>query len=479
MLKHKTKIVATIGPASNSREMLEQFIERGVDVVRFNMSHGSLEDHQRAHDLVREIAAERGVHVATLADLCGPKVRTCKMKKGDRTIAEGETCEIVSACDLGTAQRFGTNYAGFIDDVQPGHRVLIDDGAIRLRAVERRGDSLVCECEVGGEIGSRKGLNVPDSHLSLSALSEKDHTDLAWALENGVDMVALSFVRHPDDVNLLRIAIRKAGAETPIVSKIETPQAIDALDDIIRVSDGVLVARGDLGVEMDVWRIPTLQKDMIRRCRLYGKPVIVATQMLHSMTDNPTPTRAEVSDVANAALDGADAVMLSAESAVGKYPLHAVSMLGRITEQALLEESPRGRRRDDVIDAKALVGSEVDRTTAAVARSVATVAYDLRASLIAVWCRSGRTARWISKYRTSQRIVSLSGSEATCRRMSVCYGIEPLHVGVDFAEGRAPWLELEPRIVEYAGLSSGEVYVLVGDPTATRRTPTLTIHVVP
>ncbi|MGB0715262.1 MAG: pyruvate kinase [Phycisphaerae bacterium] len=474
----KTKIVATIGPASANKETLHGFFESGVTVVRFNMSHGTLTDHQRSLDLVREVAGAMGLHIATFADLCGPKVRTQEMNLEQATIATGESCVIVPQVDVGTAKRFGTNHVGLIDEVEPGHSVLIDDGAIRLRAVERTAEGLVCQCEVGGTIGSRKGINVPDSNLSLASLSDKDRVDLAWAIENELDFVALSFVRSPEDIELLRDAIRDAGSEIPIISKIETPQAIARLDEIINASNVVLVARGDLGVEMEVSRIPMLQKDMVVRCRQMGRPVIIATQMLHSMVDSATPTRAEVSDVANAVLDGTDAVMLSAESAMGRFPLESVRVMSRIIEHAHDYRYDKTERRGSFVTGRLRVGADQDRTASAVARSAVIVAQDLRAKLIAVWSRTGRTARWISKYQASLPIYVLSKTPSVCRRCEMSYGIGAMLVPQEFIERGVSWEELQRRLVERTRLDNGEVIVLVGDPAAPMRVPTISIRVI-
>lgn len=475
---NKTKIVATIGPASHSPEMLEKFIDQGVDVIRFNMSHGQFDQHKRTLNTLRSITQKRGVHTAAMADLCGPKVRIDEIQADQAEIRNGDLCKIVKGTIRGTKDSFSTNYPDLVDDVQVGHRILIDDGHIRLTVMDKKNNELHCRCEIGGLLSSRKGINVPDSHLSLSALSDKDREDLAWAIENRLDYIALSFVRHVDDIQLLRMAIKKSGSDIPIIAKIETPQAIESLDDIIKTSDAILVARGDLGVEMDVWKIPMLQKDMIRRCHRFGKPVIVATQMLHSMVHHSVPTRAEVSDVANAVLDGADAVMLSAESAIGKYPLQSVTMLGRITEQALQSDPKIRNRRNDILDDHTLVGYEIDRTASAVARSVALVAHDLQAKLIVIWCRTGTTAKWISKYRCVQRMVTLSSDEAVCRRLSLCYGIKPMLITADYAEGTAPWAELEKKIIQENNLQHNDVFVVVGDPSARNRASTLSIHVV-
>ena len=458
--------------------MLERFIDEGVDVVRLNMSHGTLDDHQQTLEALRAVITQRGVHVAIVADLCGPKVRTGMIDPNRADIAAGDVCTIVSESIVGTAKRFSTTYPGFVNDVRVGERVLIDDGVIRLRVTKKRDDEITCTCEVGGTIGNRKGVNVPDSDLSLPALTDKDRRDLAWAVENDVDYVALSFVRQAEDIELLREAMDGAGRQIPIIAKIETPQAIGALDAIIRTSDAALVARGDLGVEMDVWLIPILQKDMVRRCRRLGKPVIIATQMLHSMVLSPTPTRAEVSDVANAVLDGADAVMLSAESAVGRYPLESIAMMNRIARQAHDYRHGPGIRRGDIVDEQLRVGHEIDQTRSAVARSSALIAHDLGAKLIAVWCYSGTTARWISKYQARQPLVGLSADQRVCNQLSLCYGLEPMLVPPEFAAGAAPWRDLEPQIATKFALDIGDVIMVVGDPTHPERASTLSIHIV-
>lgn len=453
-------------------------MEAGVHVLRLNMSHGKQAQHQRVVETARRVAADRGLHVALLADLCGPKVRTNEIDPQSAAIKPGDRCEIVRDAGRGTAARFGTNYDKFIDEVNAGHRVLIDDGSIRLRVRERRPDRLLCECEMGGVIGTRKGLNVPDSSLSISAITPKDEDDLKWAIGQGVDFVALSFVRRADDVQALRRTIRKLGADTPIVSKVETPQAIDDIDAIVQASDAILVARGDLGVEMNVTQVPFLQKDIVWRCRRAGKPVIIATQMLHSMIERSTPTRAEVSDVANAALEGADAVMLSGESATGANPVESVAMMNRICEEAYAFTSRKGQRRADVVDERLRVGHESDPTSSAVARSAAMVALDLQAKLVAVWCRSGRTARWISKYQIRRPLVALAAQDRMCRRMALSYGLDPLLVSGELMSGAAPWEELEAMLAAKYGLEAGDVIVEVGDPRARERGSSIAIHLV-
>ncbi len=467
-----------MGPSTTSGDTLARLVEQGVDVVRFNMSHGSHAEHKHALDLLARVVADCGTHVARMADLCGPKVRTGTIDPSEAMIAVGDRCLIVRSPIKGTAHRFSTNAPGLIDDLAERDRVLIDDGVIRLRMQERSAEGIVCVCEVGGTIGSHKGINVPDSHLSLSTMTEKDHADMAWAVANDFDYIALSFVRSPDDVTSLRGALGRAGSDTPIISKIETPQAIDALDSIIDVSDGVLVARGDLGVEMDVTRIPMLQKKIVRRCREIGKPVIVATQMLHSMVDQPVPTRAEVSDVANAVFEGADAVMLSAETAVGRYPVDAVAMMNRICLEADGYQGERGSRRGDAVDERLRVGCDVDLTRSAVARSAVLVAQDLGARLLVIWCRTGRTAQWMSKYRSPIPLISLSPTSVSCRRLALSYGVAPMLVSDSIPNAPPTWSRVQEELVREFALQSGDVIVVVGDPDAPERTSTLTIHVV-
>jgi len=474
----KTKIVATVGPASSSKETLDRFIKAGVNVVRLNMSHGTLDDHAKVLENLAAVVPQPNTTVAVMADLCGPKVRTLMMDEQASSIGAGDTCTIARVCDLGSASRFATSYPRLVDEVQVSERILIDDGNVRLRVTEKTTDELICRCEIGGTIGSRKGINVPDSDLSQPSLTEKDRADLQWAIEHNVDFVALSFVRQVDDVTELREAIYALNGRTPIVSKIETPQAVAALDDIIDVSDAILVARGDLGVEMDVSRIPILQKQMVRQCQTAGKPVIVATQMLHSMVTQASPTRAEVSDVANAVLEGADAVMLSAESAAGRYPVESVSMMAQIIGHAHAYQSSLAERRTDPAPAHLHIGLQRDRTTSAVARSAVMVAHDLGASLIAVWSNSGRTARWISKYQPEQPVVVISASAAVCRRCAMSYGIRSLLVPEEFTRQGVAFSELQRRLLQSTPANPLDIVVLVGDPSAATRAPTLSIRVV-
>lgn len=314
----RTKIIATLGPATADPERLAAVLEAGVDVCRLNFSHGSLEDHERSLDAIRTWATEHDQPIGVLGDLCGPKIRLNQVTGGALELGPGDTIRLVRGDEDCTADHLTVTYARFVDEVDVGQRIYIDDGLVRLLVTARDADGLTCTCTTGGRVSSRKGVNLPDTPLSAPALTDKDRRDLDWAIEHGLDYVALSFVRRPEDLITLQAIIDERGGNLGVIVKIEKAEALQHLDDLIGRADGVMVARGDLGVEMDVWRVPLVQKAITARCRAVGKPVIIATQMLQSMVDSPMPTRAEVSDIANAILDGADAVMLSAETAVGQ-----------------------------------------------------------------------------------------------------------------------------------------------------------------
>ncbi len=418
----QTKIVATLGPASDSEHMIGTLLDAGVDIFRLNFSHGTLEQHARTYERVRKVCRDHGSTAAVMGDLCGPKIRVDPVEDEGFEISKGDRIEIVADHLVGTAERISTNRPELIHEVGPGHRILIDDGLIQLRVAEAREDRLICQCEVGGMIRTRKGLNMPDSDLGMSALTEKDREDLAWALGNGLDYIALSFVRSPDDLKELRELMPLRDSDCPIVAKIETVQAIEHLDAIIEQSDVILVARGDLGVEMDLAQVPILQKRIVQACQNAAKPVIVATQMLQSMVSSPTATRAEVSDVANAILDRADCVMLSAETSVGNYPVESVTMLNRIAKHT--EAYLRSRQESARVDP----GRTLRRVTTAVAHGASLLARELGAKLVAVWTETGNTARLLSKTRLSVPVAGLSPDERVCRRMSMFYGVIPLQM---------------------------------------------------
>ena len=415
----KTKIIATVGPASADRQVMGKLIENGVDVFRLNFSHGTFDDYAR---LLGEMNSARGSAsrvTAVMGDLCGPKIRTGIIDSQYNMLVEGAEISIVSGSAAGTAERFGTNYEFFVKDVEVGDRVLIDDGQISLIAVSKTDDEVVCRVIVGGQLNSCKGINLPDTKVSIPSITPKDWKCVDWAIERRVDFLALSFVRGADEVQELKDYITQKGSAIRVVSKIETPQAVADLEAVVDASDAVLVARGDLGVEMDLAEVPLIQKRITRLCREKGKPVIVATQMLQSMIDMPTATRAEVSDVANAIMDMTDAVMLSGETAVGKYPLEALRTINRVARftEAYL---------DGLNEPRPTIKTESkDRLVAALAPSVAHIVDEIDAPVVAIWSQSGTTAEFFSKARIDAPIMAYSSDDKVCRQMCMQYGVMP------------------------------------------------------
>jgi pyruvate kinase len=412
-----SKIVCTIGPASSSPRIIKKLLEAGMDVARLNFSHGTHEDHAENIRLLRSAASAMKKTIAILADLQGPKIRTGVLAGGGPVLLRtGQEFTITTAKVLGDSTRVSTVFEPLPREVKKGDRILLSDGLIELRAKEVRRSQVICQVVNGGALGENKGINLPGVKLRVPALTAKDKADLKFALAAGADYIAVSFVRRPEDVTLAKRLIRKAKKETPVIAKIEKPEAIENLEAILRVADGVMVARGDLGVEMSPEKVPVVQKQIIARAREFRRPVITATQMLESMTENPRPTRAEASDVANAIFDGSDAVMLSAETASGKYPVEAVSMMARIIESAesSVKEFPRP------------VPQEKLKIAETVAELVCHASRELHMKLIVVFTHSGFTARLISRYRPRVPIIALTPETETRRRMALIWGVLPL-----------------------------------------------------
>ncbi len=416
MRRHrKVKIVATLGPASSTKEMIRALHEAGVDVFRLNMSHGTHEDVAARHRAIREVEVEADQPIGILADLQGPKLRV-GVFGGDGTaeLVEGAPFRLDLDPAPGDASRVQLPHREIFDALEPGASLLVNDGKIRLKVVECGPDFANCTVTVGGTISNRKGVNVPDVVLPLAALSEKDRRDLEFVCELGVDWLALSFVQRAADVEEARVLTRDRAA---ILSKIEKPAAVKAFDEILAVSDGVMVARGDLGVELPVQNVPPIQKRLIRKCRAAAKPVIVATQMLESMIESPVPTRAEVSDVAHAIYEGSDAIMLSAESASGKYPLEAVRTMDDVARE--VESDPTYVQ---IIEASRMVTrATVADGIVAAAREIAE-ATDVKA--IACFSESGTTALLVARERPRVPIIALTSIEATARRLSLSWGVD-------------------------------------------------------
>ena len=414
-----SKIVCTIGPASGSRRMIEKLLQAGMDVARLNFSHGTHEAHSATIALLRAAALKQRRTISILADLQGPKIRTGALAGGQPVyLIAGQQFVITTARILGDSTRVNTTFTPLPKEVHKGNRILLSDGLIELRVMQVRGREVICKVINGGALGENKGINLPGVQLRVPALTPKDKEDLIFALENDADYIAVSFVRRPEDVLQAKALIRKAGKDTPVIAKLEKPEAIENLDAILRAADGVMVARGDLGVEMRPERVPVVQKMIIARAREFRRPVITATQMLESMTGNPRPTRAEASDVANAIFDGSDAVMLSAETASGNYPVEAVQMMAKIIEEAekSIREFPRPSMQEKL------------KVAETVAELVCHASRELHMRLIAVFTHSGFTARLVSRYRPLVPIIAFSPEAAIRRRMALIWGVMPAEI---------------------------------------------------
>jgi pyruvate kinase len=418
----RAKIVCTLGPATTSQEMLEKLLDAGMDVARLNFSHGTHADHQAVLDRLRAASLKVRKAVGVLGDLQGPKIRTGKLEKGAIELVEGKEISITTdESVLGTQELVSTTYPHLAADVNVGDRILLDDGLLELKVLATDKKSLIrTEVVHGGTLKNNKGINLPGVALRADALTAKDREDLIFGLKAGVDMVALSFVRTPQDIDMCRDAMQEAGRVVPIIAKLEKPEAIARLDSILDKTDGVMVARGDLGVEIPPEEVPAIQKDIIRRANQRGLPVIVATQMLNSMIEHPRPTRAEASDVANAVMDNTDAVMLSGETASGDYPVESVQMMSRIVEaaeSAMRQSFPRIGTGEPL-----KIPAEFPDVTCGVA---CRAAREAGCSLIVAFTLTGNTARLVSRYRPSVPIIAFSPNQEVRRRLSLLWGVMP------------------------------------------------------
>ncbi|NJK61042.1 MAG: pyruvate kinase [Oscillatoriales cyanobacterium SM2_1_8] len=414
MLFQRTKIVATLGPASRDPEILRQAIAAGLSVARLNFSHGTYAEHAATVRLLRELAQEMNTPIALLQDLQGPKVRVGMLPEPQKLIPGAPLVLMPITAWTGAPNTVPMDYPDLASEAQPGNRVLLDDGLLELRVTAIAGDETHCEVVRGGLLKSRKGVNLPDLDLRLPSMTEKDKEDLAFGLAQGVDWVSLSFVRKAEDIVQLKQMIAAHGYHTPAIAKIEKPQALACLPEIVAVADGIMVARGDLGVELNPEKVPLAQKTIVRECNRQGIPVIVATQMLESMIEQPRPTRAEASDVANAILDGADAVMLSGEFAVGKYPVQAIEMMARIAREVEAVYQPENLP-PDVLD-----------ETHAIGEAIHTIADVLPLRCIVVSTRTGYSARLVSSERLPLPVYALTCEPATYFRTNLLWGIVPI-----------------------------------------------------
>ena len=415
----RAKIVATLGPATSSYDNIRAIIDAGVDVARMNLSHGSYEVHEGVYANVRKAAEDAGKPVAVLVDLQGPKIRLGKFEAGPYDLAQGDIFKITTDDIIGTKEISSTTFKGLPHDVKAGDFLLIDDGKVRVRVVEVEGNVVTTEVIVAGPVSNNKGINLPGVAVNVPALSEKDEADLRWGLKLGADIIALSFVRNAQDIERVHEIMAEEGRKVPVVAKIEKPQAVDALEEIIEAFDAIMVARGDLGVELPLEAVPIVQKRAVELSRRAAKPVIVATQMLESMISSPVPTRAETSDVANAVLDGADAVMLSGETSVGEYPAITVATMARIVTST----------EEHGLDRIQPLGTRPRTQSGAITLAAVEVADFVEAKFLCVFTESGESARRMARLRNKIPILAFTPEESVRRRMSLFWGVESFVVG--------------------------------------------------
>jgi pyruvate kinase len=468
----RAKIVATLGPSSSTEEIFRQLVRAGLDVARLNFSHGSHEQKSELIAMVRKVAKEENKPICILADLQGPKIRTGTLVDHKPVLLEaGKRLTITPEKLDGTAERVSTVFTTLAENLKAGDQILLSDGLIELRVLELQGADVVTEIINGGMLGEKKGINLPGVAIKVPSLTEKDEEDLEFCLKAGADTVAVSFVQTADDVRYVKRRIAELGGDAWVIAKLEKPQAIDHLDSILEASDAIMVARGDLGVEVPPEKVPAIQKHIIRRAAEYRKPVITATQMLESMVENPRPTRAEASDVANAIYDGSDAVMLSAESAAGKYPVESVAMMNKIvveTEaQMHLEPKPLvvGKRRSLTVPET-------------ICECMAHSAQDLDLAAIAIFTESGNTARLLSKYRPEAPIFALSPFPAVVHRSMLLWGTYPILC--ERFDGTDTLVMMAEKILESGGHVKAKqvVGIVAGTATKTGATNFMRLHLV-
>ena len=471
------KIVCTIGPASDNYETLKAMAEAGMNVARLNFSHGDYDGHEKKLKLIRRVERSVKKPIAALLDTKGPEIRTGHMQNGEIQLVQGAKV-IISSCDEsfeGTPEKFWVNYKLLAQEVKPGQNIYIDDGALNLEVISVEGDDVICKVIVGGPLRNTKGINLPGADITLPALSEKDKQDIAWGIQHGMEYLAVSFVKTRQDIIEVRRLIREYGSGMKILAKIETRQAVDNFAEIVDVVDGVMVARGDLGVEIATEDVPLVQKRIIEMCRVRGKAVIVATQMLDSMIRNPRPTRAEASDVSNAVLDGTDAVMLSGETASGNYPVQAVATMRKIVDRAEKELQIWGNHKNNEQNPLELEGIPVPD---AVSGAAVLIAKQINAPAIISLSRSGLTAKMISKHRPECPILGLTPSQQTWRELALVWGVHPVRLS-EMSDINVAAREAVTTCVREKLLPEGELVVItagipVGRPGSTNVVEVLT-----
>ena len=461
--ERRTKIVCTLGPSSNSEEKIDELVQNGMNIARINFSHGTHEQHGRVIKSLRKVASKYNVSLPILADLQGPKIRIGKMKDDAQEIEMGDYVTLTPEDIEGTPKKIPVDYKNIVDDAVEGNKVLIDDGLLELKVIKKNENSLVAQVVVGGILKSRKGLNLPDVNISMSSLTEKDIRDLEFAISKGVDYIGMSFVRSAEDIQEVISRARALGSNAGIIAKIEKPEAVEVIDDIIEESSGIMVARGDLGIEIASEKVPMVQKKIIDRSRQAGKPVITATQMLDSMIENPRPTRAESSDVANAVLDGTDAVMLSGETAAGSYPIESIRTMDKICRSvesnapylynSLSYRKPEWKEKQ-VIES--------------LAYSCVVLAENVEANVISTITHSGSTARRIAKFRPRVPIVAFTESDEVRRQLGLVWGVQPVKIDEIFDTDKSVKV-MEEYLKRHGMVQNGErVIIATGMPIAKR-----------
>ena len=418
-LGKKTKIVCTIGPATETEEKLEALVEAGMNVMRLNFSHGDFAEHQARVDSLKKVTEKTGKIVAIMQDLGGPKIRIGEFENGVITLVEGQEFTLTTDECMGNESRVSVNYPKLAKEVKVGGYVLLHDGKKKLQITEIKGNDVVTKVLVGGEIKNKRGVNLPGAYLSMSSITEKDRKDLEFGIKNDVDFIALSFVRRPSDITELKELLAAANSKASIIAKIETPEALENIDEIINICDGLMVARGDLAIEIPAEEVPLVQKMLIQRCNSLGKPVITATQMLESMIKSPVPTRAEVSDIANAIIDGTDAIMLSEETTLGDFPIEAVEMMTRISLRV---------EKDVYTNDTIAEYEDAHGITDITSQSAVLASHEVDARFIVALTESGRTARMLSRYRPAERVVAFTLTETTAKKLTLSFGCYPVVV---------------------------------------------------
>jgi pyruvate kinase len=469
---HRTKIIATVGPASADKEMLTRLVEAGVSMFRLNFSHGTHEAHQQVINLIRAINNNQPQHICLLQDLQGPKIRVGEIANGKILLTAGQELKLTPEEVLGTPERIEVTYTRLIQEIAIGDTILIDDGKIMLQAIDKQGTDLITKVVYGGYLRSRKGVNLPNTKLSTPALTEKDKQDLQFGLKNEVDWIALSFVRSAQDILDLKDLIKRAGKSTKVIAKIEKPDALTHIQEIITVSDALMVARGDLGVEIAMERVPMVQKSIVNQCNQAGKPVIIATQMMESMIENPSPTRAETNDIANAVIDGADALMLSGETALGKYPDKVVTEMKK-TILVVEHHAPIYDKHWEVSSNSATFYHDI------LLRTACSLSKDINAQAIVCLTQTGWTAYELAKYRPKAAIFVFTDNKALLNTINLLWGVRGYYYDSMVSTDQT-FADLEQILVQKNCLKSGDVFISMASMPihAKQRTNMLKINVV-